>query len=191
MIKSKRPRELAVILCFTLRFVHLKRFPNFCRKLSQKLPFIDASRVAIWGWSYGGYASGMALAKDNSGVFKCAASVAPVTDWTFYGQYAISTHFPFVCHTGTVNAFRLCFSDTIYTERFMGLPILEDNLIGYDRSRLSTLQNSFRNKTYLLVHGSLDDNVHYQQSMALARTLEISDIPFDQIVSLMSIFHVP
>lgn len=65
----------------------------------------------------------------------------------------------------------------------MGLPIPQDNLIGYDRSRLSTLQDSFRNKTYLLVHGSLDDNVHYQQSMALARTLEISDVPFDQIVS--------
>lgn len=70
----------------------------------------------------------------------------------------------------------------------MGLPTREDNAIGYDRSRLSTLQDSFRNKTYLLVHGSLDDNVHYQQSMALARTLEISDVPFDQIVSINFIF---
>lgn len=65
----------------------------------------------------------------------------------------------------------------------MGLPIKQDNLIGYERSRLSTLPKSFMNKTYLLVHGSLDDNVHYQQSMALARTLELSDVPFDQIVS--------
>lgn len=72
----------------------------------------------------------------------------------------------------------------------MGLPIPQDNEIGYDRSRLSTLQESFRNKTYLLVHGSLDDNVHYQQSMALARTLEINDISFDQIVSAHSYFRL-
>lgn len=65
----------------------------------------------------------------------------------------------------------------------MGLPTREDNEEGYARARLSTRPQSFRNKTYLLVHGSLDDNVHFQQSMALARTLEVSDIPFEQIVS--------
>lgn len=71
----------------------------------------------------------------------------------------------------------------MYTERYMGLPYKEDNAEGYDRGRLSTRANDFRNKTYLLVHGSLDDNVHYQQSMSLARSLELHDIPFDQIVS--------
>lgn len=65
----------------------------------------------------------------------------------------------------------------------MGLPFAQDNLAGYDRSRLSTLPHLFKNKTFLLIHGSLDDNVHYQQSMALARSLEITDIPFEQIVS--------
>lgn len=74
-------------------------------------------------------------------------------------------------------------TDTIYTERYMGLPYRDDNAKGYERARLSTRANAFRNKTYLLIHGSLDDNVHYQQSMALARTLEITDIPFEQIVS--------
>lgn len=73
--------------------------------------------------------------------------------------------------------------DTIYTERYMGLPYKEDNHHGYENARLSTRYNDFRNKTYLLVHGSLDDNVHYQQSMALARSLEVNDIPFEQIVS--------
>lgn len=56
------------------------------RKLTQLLPYIDEKNVAIWGWSYGGFAAGMALAQDNSHVFKCAASVAPVTDWTYYGK---------------------------------------------------------------------------------------------------------
>lgn len=63
----------------------------------------------------------------------------------------------------------------------MGLPY-RDNEIGYDRSRLSTLYESFRNKSYLLIHGSLDDNVHFQQSMILARGLEFKDIAFQQIV---------
>lgn len=56
------------------------------RKLTHLLPYIDEHNVAIWGWSYGGFAAGMALAQDDSQVFKCAASVAPVTDWTYYGK---------------------------------------------------------------------------------------------------------
>lgn len=75
----------------------------------------------------------------------------------------------------------------MYTERYMGLPTKEDNAEGYDRARLSTRAESFTNKTYLLVHGSLDDNVHYQQSMALARSLELHDIPFEQIVRYIKI----
>lgn len=76
-------------------------------------------------------------------------------------------------------------ADSIYTERYMGLPTPEDNIKGYDQSRLSTIPKSFRNKNYLLIHGSLDDNVHFQQAMALARTLELADIPFQQIVSVI------
>jgi dipeptidyl-peptidase-4 len=48
--------------------------------------FIDSTRTAIWGWSYGGYVTGMALAMDYDGIFKCGLSVAPVTDWTLYGK---------------------------------------------------------------------------------------------------------
>lgn len=56
------------------------------KKLAEKYSFIDAERIAIWGWSYGGYASAMALAKDTDNILKCAASVAPVTDWAYYGK---------------------------------------------------------------------------------------------------------
>lgn len=74
-------------------------------------------------------------------------------------------------------------SDSIYTERFMGLPNA-DNGEGYNESRLSALAEDFRGKNYYLIHGTLDDNVHYQQSMALARSLEQSDILFKQLVRM-------
>ncbi|XP_053658952.1 venom dipeptidyl peptidase 4 [Anopheles marshallii] len=125
------------------------------RKLAERLPFIDPGRVAIWGWSYGGYASAMALAQDTNHVFQCAVSVAPVTDWLFY--------------------------DSIYTERYMGLPAATDNRNGYETSRLTALHERFRNRTYLLVHGTYDDNVHFQQAMQLSRALETHDIMFKQV----------
>lgn len=56
------------------------------RKLQLDFNFIDPQRIAIWGWSYGGYVTGMVLAKDSSNVFKCGVSVAPVTDWIYYGN---------------------------------------------------------------------------------------------------------
>lgn len=59
------------------------------RNLAANNKYIDAKHIGIWGWSYGGYAAAMALANDDAGVFKCAASIAPVTDWTYYGSYKI------------------------------------------------------------------------------------------------------
>ncbi|XP_067612885.1 venom dipeptidyl peptidase 4-like isoform X2 [Eurosta solidaginis] len=126
---------------------------NVTRQLQQKFPFIDANHTGIWGWSYGGYAAAMALANDDSQVFRCAASVAPVTDWTYY--------------------------DSIYTERYMSLPKL--NEVGYLNSQLTTRANRLRGKKFMLVHGTLDDNVHYQQAMVLAKNLERLDILFKQI----------
>lgn len=64
----------------------------------------------------------------------------------------------------------------------MGLPSLRDNLEGYVSSALTRIAPDIRNKQYLLVHGTLDDNVHYQQSMMLAKALEQSDVLFQQMV---------
>ncbi|XP_053954142.1 venom dipeptidyl peptidase 4 isoform X2 [Anastrepha ludens] len=126
---------------------------NVTRQLQQKFPFIDANHTGIWGWSYGGYAAAMALANDDSQVFRCAASVAPVTDWAYY--------------------------DSIYTERYMSLPKLNEE--GYSSSQLTTRANRLRGKKFMLIHGTLDDNVHYQQTMVLAKNLERLDILFKQI----------
>lgn len=72
----------------------------------------------------------------------------------------------------------------MYTERYLGLPTEKDNKAGYVTSSLVKRAQKLAGKNYLLVHGTLDDNVHYQQSMMLARTLELNDILFKQQVSV-------
>jgi len=120
--------------------------------LQENIDYIDASKTAIWGWSYGGYLSLSSLTKDTSGVFKCGASVAPVVKWELY--------------------------DTIYTERYMSTP--QDNPSGYNSSTPLWGLENLRNKKYYLIHGTHDDNVHYQQSMLLSAALEEKDILFRQ-----------
>ncbi|KAF7998266.1 hypothetical protein HCN44_009664 [Aphidius gifuensis] len=127
---------------------------NVTRYIQMNYPFVDKEKTAIWGWSYGGYATGMSLAMDKEGVFKCGMSVAPVTDWALY--------------------------DSIYTERFMGLPTVADNLGGYEQGQLLNKVDNIKSNSYYLIHGTLDDNVHYQQSLLLAKVLEQKDILFRQ-----------
>jgi len=73
------------------------------------------------------------------------------------------------------------FTDSIYTERLMGLPTPEDNLDGYNRSDISRRAEGIRGKKYMLIHGTGDDNVHYQQALVLAKSLEHKDILFEQV----------
>ncbi|XP_022174012.1 venom dipeptidyl peptidase 4 isoform X2 [Myzus persicae] len=120
--------------------------------LQERFSFIDKSKTAIWGWSYGGYTAAMALTKDDKNVFKCGLSVAPVTDWIYY--------------------------DSIYTERYMGL--LQDDTSGYKNASLLTHAEKLRGKKYMVIHGTYDDNVHYQQSMMLSYELERRVILFRQ-----------
>ena len=96
----------------------------------------------------------MTLAKDTEKVFKCGVSVAPVTSWEFY--------------------------DSIYTERYMGIEPYANN---YNESDVSTPNHIkvIGEHDFFLIHGNADDNVHYQQSMVLARALERADIMFEQM----------
>ncbi|MEQ8533354.1 MAG: prolyl oligopeptidase family serine peptidase, partial [Imperialibacter sp.] len=105
------------------------------------LPFIDTSRIGIWGWSYGGYMSSLVLFK-GADLFKAAIAVAPVTTWRFY--------------------------DTIYTERYLMRP--QDNAGGYDDNSPITHANKLKGN-FLLIHGTGDDNVHFQNSVALQDAL--------------------
>lgn len=75
----------------------------------------------------------------------------------------------------------ILFADSIYTERYMGLPTLGDNWKGYLRSDVTRYVEGFRGKKYMLIHGTGDDNVHYQHAMSLAKALVNADILFDQV----------
>lgn len=111
--------------------------------------YIDENRIGIWGWSFGGYMATLAITK-GSEYFTTAIAVAPVTTWRFY--------------------------DTIYTERYMQTP--EENEDGYDEN--SPIHFADRlNGNYLLVHGTADDNVHFQNATEMISALVRADKDFD------------
>lgn len=112
-------------------------------------PFIDKTRIGIFGWSYGGFMASNCILRGND-VFKMAIAVAPVTNWTFY--------------------------DTIYTERYMQTP--EENPSGYDDNSPINYADKLKGK-YLLIHGSADDNVHVQNSMQMMSALIQANKQFD------------
>ncbi|GAB3640755.1 S9 family peptidase [Spirosoma arcticum] len=105
------------------------------------LPYVDPARVGIWGWSYGGYMTALCMTL-GADVFKAGISVAPVTNWRFY--------------------------DSIYTERYLKRP--QENAGGYDDNSPVTHAAKLRGP-YLLVHGTGDDNVHFQNSIAFEDAL--------------------
>lgn len=116
-----------------------------------KMGFVDSKRVAIWGWSYGGYVTSMVLGA-GSGVFKCGIAVAPVSRWEYY--------------------------DSVYTERYMSLPTPEDNLDHYKNSTVMSRAENFKQVEYLLIHGTADDNVHFQQSAQISKALVDAGVDF-------------
>ncbi|TCK80973.1 S9 family peptidase [Albibacterium bauzanense] len=112
--------------------------------------YVDKDRIGIWGWSYGGYMASLAITK-GADVFKTAIAVAPVTNWRFY--------------------------DSIYTERYMRTP--QENSSGYDNNSPISFANKLKGN-FLLIHGTADDNVHFQNSIMLSEALINANKPFDQ-----------
>ncbi|MBX9852594.1 MAG: S9 family peptidase [Cytophagaceae bacterium] len=110
-------------------------------KYLSTLPFIDGQRIGIFGWSYGGYLASLAMTL-GADYFKAGIAVAPVISWRFY--------------------------DTVYTERYLGLP--QENAKGYDQYSPINHAEKLKGK-YLLVHGTADDNVHIQNSLAMQDAL--------------------
>ncbi|XP_054710393.1 inactive dipeptidyl peptidase 10-like [Uloborus diversus] len=113
--------------------------------------YVDGEKVALWGWSYGGYMSVSALATPDE-TFSCGISVAPITNWLYY--------------------------DSVYSERYMQSPKPEDNYIGYEKSDVSIKAEHIRGKKFLLIHGTADDDVHLQHSMMLIKALTNAGVLF-------------
>ena len=122
------------------------------KALAKQFPFIDASRMAIWGWSFGGYNTLMSMSV-GEGTFKVGIAVAPPTDWHYY--------------------------NTIYTERYMRTP--KENAEGYALTSPIKLAEKLTGKL-LLIHGTADDNVHFMQTMDYAETLVQLGKQFDMQV---------
>jgi len=136
-----------------MTYLHLGRYESADQIAAARWfgqqPFVSADRIGIWGWSYGGYMTSRTVFL-GGGLFKAAIAVAPVTDWRFY--------------------------DTIYTERYMRTP--QENQAGYDESASLTYADSLKG-SFLLVHGTGDDNVHFQNSERLVERLEAANKQFD------------
>ena len=118
----------------------------------KKESFVDPERIGIQGWSYGGYMSSLAMTK-GAPTFKMGIAVAPVTNWRYY--------------------------DNIYTERFMRTP--QENSAGYDGNSPINFCERLEG-SYLLVHGSGDDNVHYQNTMEMVNAMVKANKQFDLFI---------
>ncbi|ODM15154.1 putative dipeptidyl-aminopeptidase B [Aspergillus cristatus] len=111
-------------------------------------PYVDASRLAIWGWSYGGFMTLKTIEQDAGQTFQYGMAVAPVTDWRFY--------------------------DSIYTERYMHTP--DHNPNGYDNSSINDMSALQENVRFTVMHGVSDDNVHLQNTLILLDKLDVAGV---------------
>lgn len=111
-------------------------------------PYVDPSRLAIWGWSYGGFMTLKTLERDAGQTFSYGMAVAPVTDWRFY--------------------------DSIYTERYMHTP--QHNEEGYENATISDMTGLEQNVRFLMMHGVADDNVHMQSTLTLIDRLNMAGV---------------
>ena len=118
-------------------------------KVTGDYPYVDKTRIGIFGWSFGGFMASNCLFKGND-TFKMAIAVAPVTNWRFY--------------------------DSVYTERYMHTP--QENKSGYDDNSPINYVKGLEGK-FLLIHGSGDDNVHVQNSMEMMEALIQANKQFD------------
>ena len=118
-------------------------------------PYVDPARIGIYGWSYGGFMA-LSCAMKGHGLFRMAIAVAPVTSWRYY--------------------------DTIYTEIYNNLP--QYNAAGYDDNSPINFARMLDDKRtrLVIIHGTADDNVHFQNTMEMTRALNRAGKQYDMMV---------
>lgn len=121
----------------------------FVAKKMATLPYVDASKITLWGWSFGGYMASLGISK-GADVFTKGLAVAPVTNWRYY--------------------------DNIYTERFMRKP--QENGDNYDSNSPINHVDKIKGK-YLIIHGTADDNVHFQNAVEMVDAMIKKGVRFD------------
>ncbi|MDE6019169.1 MAG: DPP IV N-terminal domain-containing protein [Muribaculaceae bacterium] len=137
-------------------YLHLGRYETQDQiagaKAIGRLPYVDASKMALFGWSYGGYMTLMEMSAENS-PFKCGVAMAAVTDWRWY--------------------------DSIYTERFMRTPAQNES--GYNEASAIGRSNRLKGRL-LIMSGSSDDNVHFYNTLKYTSKLSYEGQLFDMMV---------
>ena len=118
----------------------------------KQLPWVDRDRIGVYGWSYGGTMTALLLTEKNT-PFAAGISGAPVTDWRLY--------------------------DTHYTERYLGKP--QDDPVAYERTDVVRRAGNLE-KPLLLVHGTADDNVLFENTLRFAEALQKKSIPFELMI---------
>ncbi|KAK4635433.1 putative dipeptidyl-aminopeptidase B [Fulvia fulva] len=117
-------------------------------KIWKAKKYVDEERMAIWGWSYGGFMALKTIETDAGNTFKYGMAVAPVTDWRYY--------------------------DSIYTERYMHTP--QNNPEGYENATITNITGLAANVRFLVMHGVSDDNVHFQNTLSLLDRLDMANV---------------
>jgi dipeptidyl-peptidase-4 len=148
---APRGREWRKIIYGSVGVLSSKEQAAALKALESKYPFLDSSRVAVWGWSGGG-TNTLNLMFRSPDLYKVGMSVAPVPDQRLY--------------------------DTIYQERYMGLP--KENASGYESGSAINFAEGLRGNL-LIVHSPGDDNVHYQGTELLINRLVELGKPFDMM----------
>jgi dipeptidyl-peptidase-4 len=139
-----------------LTYLHMGKYETIdlteAARYLGSLPYVDAGRIGVWGWSFGGYMTLMCLTKGD-GLFKAGVAVAPVSNWRYY--------------------------DNIYTERYMRTP--QENPQGYDENAPINFVDAFKGKL-LIIHGTADDNVHTQNTFEFTEHLVQADRDFKMLL---------
>lgn len=139
----------------------------------KQLPYVDSSKIAVWGHEYGGYLAAALTAKED--LIACSVAVSPISSWRNYRK------FPPTFFERQFLKF-LLFQVSAFSERYMGSP--EENFLGYEQSELVKYSSLLKGRNLLLVHGTTDRRVNIQHTMQFMKSLTNNAVQYRTQVSI-------